>query len=341
MENLVDDVVSFYLPERAALQSVDPLTLDPDRDWAIFGAGVYVWILQTFLRLRAAGAPVRLVDVPPSAGLIVVHADYLERLLSEAPSPTALTIVCARSDKPPQLLADAEVVQTASAVEEDYQYFIPSWLQPGLIPRSPSRGTRVEEIAYVGAKVELHDDLVNAEWAELLHERGLHWDARMIATVRSNQLYSQLRWHDYSDTDVVVALRPSKAWIRRDRSKPAAKLQNAWAAGVPAILSPEIAYRELRRSELDYLEAASAVDVLSALDRLRRDPELYAAMVHNGLQRAQEFRPDRLAVRWIDVLWGKAAERARRPRHRVLANMRSYRALARRLRRRWRASVRG
>lgn len=338
MERGCSDVVSFYLPEREALGGLDPLALEPDRDWAVFGTGVYVWILQTFLRLRATGAPVRLVDVPPLAGPVVVHAAHLPRLFSDAPCPAALTVVCARSDKRPQFLADAEVVQNASTVEERYQYFIPSWLQPGLIPRAQTRRTRVEQIAYLGAKVELHKDLIDPEWAGLLHGRGLHWDSRTILFHGADQRYSELRWNDYSTTDVIVALRPQATWTRRDRSKPAAKLQNAWAAGVPAILSPEAAYRELRRSPLDYLEARSGADVLSAIDRLRSDPGLYSAMVQNGLERAREFHPDRLAARWTDVLWNQVVTRARTRGHRLLVRMRPYRAVVRRVRRRYRST---
>src|SRR5688572_17927047 len=141
-------VVWFYLPEREALGGVDPLTLDPDRDWAIFGTGVYVWILQSFVRLRIAGAPVRLAKEPPEAGTVVVHAASFNRLLSEAVSPSDLTIVVAQSDRPAQPLADFAIVQNASSAGRD-RFFIPSWLQPGLIPRDKSRGARVENMAYL------------------------------------------------------------------------------------------------------------------------------------------------------------------------------------------------
>jgi hypothetical protein len=320
--------VSFYLPERQALGGVDPLALDPDRDWAIFGTGVYVWILQTFLRLHIAGAPVRLVEKPPAAGLVVAHADHFQRLLFEAASPADLTIVVARSDRGPQLLADFGVVQNAASVDH-YHFFIPSWLQPGLVPRAPERGTRVKEVAYVGAIKELDPDLASAAWAEVLRGRGLHWDNRAIAFAGNDQVYRQLRWNDYASTDVVVALRPPGSW--NVRSKPAAKLQNAWAAGVPAILSPEMPYRELRRSRLDFLEARSSADVLAAIDTLRSDPGLYSAMVQNGLERAREFRPDRLVTRWIDLLWREIPERADTRTHQLLAKVRRWRALARRL----------
>lgn len=324
-------VVSFYLPDQRALQGLDPETLDCDRDWEVFGTGVYVWVLQTFLRLRAAGAPVNLSRTAPTSGVVVAHADYVERLLAEAPAAAALTIVSTRADRPLQIYADLEVVQNGSSVE-DFQIFIPSWLQPGLIPRSPDRGVRVETVAYVGARKQLHADLAGEEWASALDGRGLSWDLRMVAFAGNDQLYSRHRWNDYSTSDLVVALRPPATW--NVTSKPAAKLVNAWAAGVPAILSPELPYRELRRSSLDYLDARSGAEALEAIDRLRTDPALYSAMVENGLARAREFHNDRLNARWAEALWHTVPARTGSAGYRLAARVRGYRAHARRARRR-------
>ena len=269
---------------------------------------------------------------PPSSGVVVAHADFVERLLKEAEYPAHLTIVSARSDRRPQLLADVEIVQNASSAE-DYQIFIPSWLQPGLITRDPSRGNTVEEIAYVGARKQLHADLASPEWVDTLRALGLRWDMRMITFASNDQLYTGHRWNDYSTTDVIVALRPPELWAAR--SKPAAKLQNAWAAGTPAVLSPERAYEELRRSKLDYLEARSGAEVADAVRMLRSNPSLYRAMVLNGEERAREYHRDRLVTRWIDALWEEVPSRVDRPAQRLLAHARRYRALARRARRRW------
>jgi glycosyl transferase family 1 len=327
-------VVSFYLPDRQALQGLDPETLDCDRDWEVFGTGVYVWVLQTFLRLRAAGAPVRLSKTPPASGVVLAHADYVQRLLAEAPAAPDLTIVSTRADRPQQIYADLEVVQNGSSVE-DFQLFIPSWLQPGLIPRSPDRGVRVEKVAYVGARKQLHGDLAAAEWADALRSRGLCWDLRMVTFAGNDHLYSNHRWNDYSTSDLVVALRPAATW--NVTSKPAAKLTNAWAAGVPAILSPELPYRELRRSSLDYLDARSGAEALDAIDRLRSDPALYSAMVENGFARAREFHNDRLTARWAEALWHTVAARTGTTGYRLAARVRGYRAVARRARRKLRA----
>jgi hypothetical protein len=320
-------VVSFYLPDQRALNGLDPEALDCDRHWQVFGTGMYVWVLQTYVRLRATGAPVRVARIPPASGVVLAHTDYVERLLAEAPSAADLTIVSARADRPQQIYADLEVVQNASSVQ-DCQIFIPSWLQPGLIPRRWDRGTRVENIAYVGARKQLHPDLADGEWVDALQRRGLHWQMRMVTFDGNDRLYSEHRWNDYSMSDVVVALRPASTW--NATSKPAAKLTNAWAAGVPAIVSPELPYRELRRSRLDYLEARSGVEALDAIERLRRDPALYAAMVENGLERAREFHSSHVAARWAEALWQTVPARTGTAGYRLAARFRGYRAFGRR-----------
>jgi hypothetical protein len=323
-------VVSFYLPDQQALSGLDPETLDCDRDWQVFGTGVYVWVLQTFVRLRSAGAPVRLTGTAPLSGIVLTHADYVERLLAEAPSPSCLTIVSARADRPSQIYADVEVVQNRSSVQ-DFQIFIPSWLQPALIPRHANRGTRIDNVAYVGARQQLHADLASTEWIDALACRGLCWDMRTVSFAGNDRLYSQHRWNDYSAIDLVVALRPAATW--NAASKPAAKLTNAWAAGVPAIVSPELPYRELRRSHLDYLEARDGVEALAAIDRLTSESTLYTAMVENGFERAREFDSGGLTARWAEVLWRTVPARTGAAGYRVAARFRGYRAFGRRARR--------
>jgi len=100
--------------------------------------------------------------------------------------------------------------------------------------------------------------------------------------------------------DAVLAVRPA-ACPRRD-SKPATKLYNAWLAGVPALLSPDVAFRELRRSPLDYLEAAGPAEAKSGVRRLLAEPDLYRRMVANGRARAAEFSAGAVLARWFELL---------------------------------------
>ena len=133
-----------------------------------------------------------------------------------------------------------------------------------------------------------------------------------------------LRWPDYSTVDAVVALRPPDG--RSYPGKPATKLYNAWLAGVPAVLGTESAYRAERRSELDYLEAASGAEALAALRELATDPHRFAAMVDNGRSRATAVAPAAVAARWRDLLFETLPARLHDP------GFRRYRRLPRRAR---------
>jgi len=175
---------------------------------------------------------------------------------------------------------------------------------------------------------------IRARALAVLLRRDLSWELRIVTFTGNDQLYCAHRWNDYSASDVVVALRPPSTWNLT--TKPAAKLTNAWAAGVPAIVSPEPPYRELRQSRLDYLEARSAADALDAIDRLRSDPRLYSAMVENGLARAREFHATRLTSCWAEALWQTVPARTSGAGYRLTARLRGYRALARQVRRRLR-----
>ena len=72
---------------------------------------------------------------------------------------------------------------------------------------------------------------------------------------------------------------------------------------MPAILGPEYAYREMRRSELDFIEVSSATEARAAIRRLIDRPDLYEAMVRNGLERAREFEPEMLDRQWAEILY--------------------------------------
>src|SRR5690606_2673975 len=125
------------------------------------------------------------------------------------------------------------------------------------------------------------------------------------------------RWHDYRDVDVVVAVRPAGAARSADahialQMKPATKLYNAWTAGVPAVLSPDVAFLELRESPLDFLEATDAGEVLDALARLKASPDLRRAMMEHGGHRAKSFTIDCIAARWMQIIQEQIVPHAER-----------------------------
>lgn len=290
--------VTFFIPDEQQVALFQDA--DPDRDWALFNTGVHVWVGQTYLRLKRAGHPVVLSSTPPTGGIVVTHADHVAALLCARSLWSNLAIVAARADRPQQRLADVEVVQNAGAAIGGGAVHLQHWPQPGLVPRDPVRDATVVTIAFKGTVGEMTPEFATPEWAAALAQQGMDWRCDAVAWGGNTASYTT-SWNDYSEIDVVLAMRKDTSHLYL--KKPASKLINAWLAGVPAILGPEQAYRELRRSELDYIEVGSAAEAAQALARLKSDPALYRAMVANGLRRADEVNAEACTRRWAALLF--------------------------------------
>ncbi len=290
--------VTFFLDDEPHPQRLE--RLDPDRDWREFVTGERAWVLQTYLRLRARGCDVELSTEVPDHGIVVFSAKQRRLLLRHAPGRTQALLVGIREDVGEALIADLEVVQNRSQADGRRRFFIPFWPQPGLLPRDAARGNRIETIAFKGFIGNLHPDFRDAAWCAFLAERGIRWLADAAPYRRHAVDAATLDWNDFRNVDLIVAVRAPDAHLHR--RKPGTKLYNAWHAGVPAIVGPELAYRELRRSSLDYLEVASPAEAREAIARLQADPALYSAMIDNGRERAREFTVEGIAEHWEEFL---------------------------------------
>jgi len=320
--------VQFFLPEPAE-EIARLAALDPDRDWRELVTGDRAWILQTFLRLRNAGHEVELVGRVPAVGIVLFHAKH-ERQVRRTPGAGRALLVGIRADNRQALAAEVEILQNGRFADGRRRFFVSHWPQPGLVPRDPARGDRIEHVAYKGFVANLHPELASEAWRSALLERGLVWQTDAVDFKGAATAVERARWPDFHDVDVVVALRRPE---RKSRlAKPATKLVNAWLAGVPALLGDDYAFRELRRSELDYLEIADARSALAALDRLRGDAALYRAMVDNGRRRAVEVDVASVRARWEELLFERLP--------RILASPRFSRRLPLVLRRAGRLAAR-
>ena len=280
--------------------------------------GEECWIAQTHARLRDAGVPVRLDNRVPDAGIVVFYAgDKRAVWRAHAPRSPAL-LVAVRSDRHPVGFADVEIVQNASSADGARTRHVPHWPQAGLLPRDPARGARVRTVLFPGTPQNLHPGFRGGAWQRFLADRGLEFRCHY-----ANACGGPPAWHDYRDVDVMLGVRPAAR--RLVANKPAWKLVNAWLAGVPAILGPEVAYRELRRDPLDYLEAAGPDAAVQALARLLDEPGLYAAMVTNGRRRGADFTVEANLRRWRELLAALARDYdapARRLQPRLVRNAR-------------------
>jgi hypothetical protein len=291
--------VTFFLDGEEDLESLR--RLDPDRDWRHFQRGEQVWVVQSYLRLARAGLPVELAAVPPGEGLVVFHAKQARSLRRQAHLLKDAVLVAARADNRQPLIADFEILQNGTFADGRRRFHIPHWPQPGLLPRDPSRGTAIRRLVYKGFDGNLNPELRGPKWRQLLADRGIEWvvDAAPFAGRETDS--QAIEWPDFREADLILAVRPRDR--RLSTNKPASKLVNAWLAGVPALLGPEVAYRELRRSELDYFEVSSLAEALAAVDRLLGDPDLYQAMVENGRTRGAGFTAEALLPRWEKLLF--------------------------------------
>ena len=259
------------------------------------------WVLRTCLHLRRAGVTAGVGPVPrPEAINIVSGHDIGRRMrLNDA------FLVVGQGDAHWSALADFHILQNRLHRPGRRRAPMWHWPQSGLVPRDPSRGTRLERVSYKGVVGNLDAAFRDPAFAEALAQRGVELDLDMVTWPEAGH-----RWHDYSDCDAVLAVRNL---TRHDASKkPASKLVNAWMTGVPAILGPEPAFRELRQSPLDYLEVRSPAEALAAVERLKADPELYRRMVENGRSRAAAFTEAQLTQLWIATLAGPVLTAFRR-----------------------------
>ncbi|WP_199245876.1 hypothetical protein [[Phormidium] sp. ETS-05] len=282
--------IYFYIPQADWPDS--PIPDNADTYWAGFGgnltSGVYAWTVQTYLRLKHNGFPCELTGKLPEQGIVLAHRSSLPFHLQPGDK---LVIVCLKADYDKHPYAQIHIVLNQEETQNlAGSYYMPHWIQSGLIPRDAGRGDRFENIAYFGIEKNLAPELRDPAWAEKLQELGLNW-----------RVVSRERWHDFSDVDAILAVR-NFAPETDYKWKPASKLVNAWHAGVPAILGCESAYQAERQSELDYMEVTSVDEAIKALQRLRDDQDLRHKMVENGQFRAQSTTPKQLTERWQKFL---------------------------------------
>lgn len=300
--------VTFFIADRPDFEELR--RLDPETRPRAFRQGECAWVVQTYLRLHAAGYPVTLTNGAPGAGLVVFHAKHKHVLAPLCSGRRDVIFVGIRADNSEPLLADFEVVQNGWYADGRRRFPVPLWPQPGIRPRDPTRGTRVERIGYMGRTEHLAPEFRDGAWTAALAGMGIEWVPNMI-DVRPSGNPKIVDWEDYRDLDAVLAVRPDVRVLRH--AKPANKLVNAWMAAVPAVVGPEFAFRELRRSNDDFLEADDPASALAAVRRLREDPELYRRMVANGLRRALEFSYDEITTRWADLLFEVIPNRCEDP----------------------------
>ncbi len=275
-----------YPPEKNTL--LNPYTIASDR----LGRTEACWVILTYLHLKQRNLDVRLSNKFIPGELCVVNAgNYFPQVYR----PHSSFIVGCRGDCSRSSICNMTIAQNNLGVQSKHDMFMPHWPQPGLLPRNLDRGTRIETIIFNGSG--LPERFQSPQFLAALKKLGVRF------LNNSKEIGLSNNWSDYREADVVLAIRDHHAL-----AKPASKLVNSWQAGVPALLGNEPAFREQRQSNLDYIEVREPSDVLEAVRYLKANPDVYMAMIQNGLTRSQEFSFDNIALRWRNLLAGEIYE---------------------------------
>lgn len=248
------------------------------------GSAVDSWILPTFSALRDQDFTVELTSEVPKDGVLFVSSYDLQMLTVQSD----VLVVCILADGYPSPRSDLTIVQNwEQAPFCKPALCIPHWPQPNLVPRDASRGERVENVAFLGAKVNLLPSLREHSFQQKLKDE---LDINMLFP-------SKERWSDYSEIDVVLGIRPEtgSCW---SGAKPASKLVNSWLAGVPAIMTPESAILNAGIPGCDYFVATSSKSVFDILGRLKRHPELYSAMTVRAKEKSRNYSVEAISEQW-------------------------------------------
>jgi len=311
-------VIFFFCPTP---QIVESIPSDPAEYWAwicgelargpipcsdgkvINSDGPFSWTIYTYMQLRKAGYRVQIKTEIPEKGVVVSHSSFWQGCESSLEGQFFVEIkpdrlqalsrpdfVIVQSQKDPIIRSNDESIRPSVA-------FVKSWMQPSLIPRNPSRMARIENACYMG------------QWTNFLNGKSVPIVSEEFSNLEINFLTpSRERWHDYSEVDLIIAIRSARSFNPFEHpsisvwSKPPNKLINAWAAGVPAIVSPEPAYEAIRCCDLDYIRAGSLPEIIAGTKAIIQNHKLYFDMANHGAERAKEYSDGKIVQEWISLL---------------------------------------
>jgi len=288
--------IYFYIPEKFSFKLPD--NIDEYWHWQTNSTnlspywGRYHWVLQTYLYLKNHGLRCSLVHTLQDIGIIITHRDCLD--YDFKPSRYQFIVILQVDRTTPHPYGNYHVLHNpVQKLKWGLSYkYIPSWPQVSLISRNQERENRFERIGYFGYPHNLVEDLKSEEFYKYISTMGLKLD-----------IPSPNNWNDFNAIDVIIAIRnfgTSNAHL----NKPALKLYNAWAAGVPAILGYESAYRHQGESGKDYLEAVSISDVKNSLFKLKSDVTFRTQIVNNGMMKYQQkYKPEITITKWEEFLF--------------------------------------
>lgn len=249
-----------------------------ERDGHEFLTGETCWSLETYHVLKQLGLNVELSNHYVPDAINFAHPTLISILTAQP----GIFIVSLQADYPECGLAQRHIVQNKTQIIPSKSEWLPHWSMPGLIPRNPHRNL-VQNVGFTG--IDLH--LVNGEkrWHREMESLGL----RFIRPPKNT-------CHDLSNIDILVGIRnfDQRTWDNR----PAWKMTNAWAAGIPFIAGVDSAYSQVGQPGTDHLVARSWEETRQLLLKLRDDSDLYRRLVLAGREHYAQYNHSAVAAAW-------------------------------------------
>ncbi len=268
---------------------------------------VTYWINHAYIQFKRAGFPVTYSSTLKEDVVNIAEGTHI----GLKTRPFRAFLVSTRGDGHRPCLGNFAIEQNGLRGSRPNMAVITGFPQPGILPRDPSRGSRLEVLAFKGSSINLASVYKSEDFIRSLSALGVRLrldtlDARKGADREDSGAHPRIKMHDYQDVDAVLAVRDLTQLDYM--TKPPNKVFNSWIAGVPALVGPEPAYAEIRRSDLDFLVVRSPKDVLRVLKMLKSNPDLYAKIIEQGHRRAPEYSVPAILRRWVDVLNGPIRE---------------------------------
>lgn len=289
--------INIYLPSDVDTTGY-PVSLSGDFNMSVDYRIESSWMF--YLMLESEGLPVRICREYPRNGILMIHKAFTRKFVW---NPDLFVVSMQwdykRDDRGQVHLVSNEYQTHASAsgwmdrfTFAGLRCFAPPPMHPSLTPRNPVRGNRFETVAFIGAEKNLEAEFRSDEFKG----RVARLNMEFIVVDDPKEM------SDYSEIDAILAVRNLGQQVSH---KPAQKLINAWRAGVPVLLGCEVGYRELKHSNLDYLEVNSADDVVAGLKRLRDDIEFREVVIQNGLLKAESYTIDEVQTLWAELFMNR------------------------------------
>ena len=284
-------ITTFFIPEHHLPDKERRAAWEGGRIPSLLGGGksasAQAWLFQTWAEVRDRTHAVLSTNLPDE-GIVITLSNFLPPAFRASKNQF---IAAVAADFLPHPGTQLQILQNAAHARRlPGSIFMPHWPQPNLIPRNPTRDDRFETLAYFGDSQNLAPEIQSQEFQKELQIRsGLRLEIRPPDC-----------WHDYSDIDVVLAVRDfSRA---SHLHKPATKLYNAWIAGVPLVSGHESAIGAEGVDGLDHIRTDSPLNLLECLERLKNDIPLRKRLVSEGQKKTAARNRDAVRELWMDLL---------------------------------------